>query len=121
MQKFVIQEHIQKNSRHWDLMLQQGDVLATWQIPLPPSQWPGKPVSCRKIFDHRLQYLTYEGPLTQNRGSVKIYAAGTCQIVDSLKNYWRINLQSDNIRGNMLLELVNEDQWQLCWQGESGE
>jgi len=121
MQNFVIQEHIQKNSCHWDLMLQQENALITWQIPLCPSQWHGKPVPCRKIFDHRLKYLTYEGPLSQNRGFVKIYAAGNYQILDSAKNYWRINLHSDNIRGNMTLEGVQDDQWQLCWQGESGE
>lgn len=34
------------------------------------------PLVAEKIADHRPHYLTYEGPLTENRGSVKRLARG---------------------------------------------
>lgn len=58
---------------HFDLMLEKDEVLWTWewmQLIIDES------LSIRRLFDHRLDYLTYEGPLSQNRGSVNQIAAG---------------------------------------------
>jgi hypothetical protein len=121
MQKFVIQEHTTENETHWDLMLQQGEALATWQVSIHPTEWPGKNIPCWKIFDHRLMYLEYEGPLGQNRGEVKIFTAGTYQIIKIEKNNWSIRLKSDIISGNLIIKLIQDDQWELHLQGDKDE
>lgn len=60
---------------HWDFMLEHGDVLRTWAI----EQWPDAVESQPAILlpDHRAAYLTYEGPVSGNRGEVARWDEGT--------------------------------------------
>jgi hypothetical protein len=68
MPRFVLLEH-EWNGLHWDLMLEVGDVLRTWAIDRPLE--PGIDLPARDLADHRLVYLTYEGEISGNRGSVR--------------------------------------------------
>ena len=43
-------------------MLEAGDTLWTWALPAEPV--PGTELLGERITDHRLAYLTYEGPLS---------------------------------------------------------
>jgi hypothetical protein len=74
MPRFVILEH-DHPERHWDLMLEAGDVLRTWRLHAPPA--PEQAVAATPSFDHRLVYLDYEGPISGGRGSVQRWDAGT--------------------------------------------
>lgn len=77
MPRFVILAH-DHPQLHWDLMLEQGDALRTWRLlqrPTLPAEIP-----CEAIADHRLEYLTYEGPVSRNRGTVQQEFAGTYQM-----------------------------------------
>jgi DNA polymerase Ligase (LigD) len=59
---------------HWDLMLQDGDSLRTWALPREPAD--GVSMSAEALAEHRLAYLEYDGPLTQNRGTVARFDGG---------------------------------------------
>jgi hypothetical protein len=74
MPRFVVLEH-DYPERHWDFMLEAGDVLRTWRLAAPPQ--PGTPVVAEASFDHRLLYLDYEGPVSGNRGRVTPWDRGT--------------------------------------------
>ena len=65
--KFVILEH-DYPFRHWDLRMQDGDVLKSWRLlePLAAGHW----ISAEQIPDHRSHYLEYEGPISGDRGTV---------------------------------------------------
>ena len=117
--RFVVQEHRKNQDVHWDLMLEEGEHLATWQTPAPPEQWGDIPLTCQKIFDHRLKYLAYEGSLSDNRGEVRIVAAGTYQPMQITDAQWHVRLESDSISGNLGLHKIREDQWQLTFQGDT--
>lgn len=67
--------------RHWDLLLEVPgqERLATWRLTADPCQ--GMPVPAERIGDHRRHYLTYEGPLSDDRGVVRRIDAGSAQIV----------------------------------------
>jgi len=121
MPEFVIQQHQQQLQQrlHWDLMLRKGSVLATWQISEPPENWPKKTITCTRIFDHRLKYLTYQGPLSDNRGDVKIAATGQYQPRQITENLWQLTLTGDNINGELTLQLMNQNQWQMTFSGET--
>ena len=58
--RYVILEH-DHPARHWDFMLESGDVLRTWRLAAPPR--PGGAVAAEPSFDHRRAYLDYEGPV----------------------------------------------------------
>src|SRR5215472_14006343 len=73
MPRFVILEH-DHPELHWDLMLEAGAVLRTWRLATPPQ--PAQVVQAAASFDHRLDYLDYEGPISGGRGSVRRWDAG---------------------------------------------
>jgi hypothetical protein len=79
MPRYVILEH-DWPIRHWDFMLEVGDVLQTWRLPTAPA--PNAEISAEKIFDHRLMYLDYEGPISGNRGSVTRWDGGSFEVVE---------------------------------------
>jgi len=63
---------------HWDLMLDTEAALRTWAL----AQFPvwNAPVAAKQLPDHRRAYLTYEGPVSGNRGSVTRVLAGTYEL-----------------------------------------
>ena len=101
--RYVVQEHDAPQGVHWDLMLEQGDHLATWQVPVAPEQWGDAAILCPKIFDHRLRYLEYEGPLTQDRGAVRIVARGGFRYVEQRDDFYRLQMTGD-LTGELQLE-----------------
>src|SRR5581483_7197270 len=74
MPRYVILEH-DHPERHWDFMLEAGEILRTWRLSSPPA--PGQTVVAEASFDHRRHYLDYEGPVSGGRGRVTRWDAGT--------------------------------------------
>lgn len=74
MSRFVVLWHAlpadNGRSSHFDLMLEDSvsGNLQTWAI----ERFPGRlgPVACLWLAPHRLAYLSYEGPVSDNRGHV---------------------------------------------------
>jgi DNA polymerase Ligase (LigD) len=84
MPRFVILRHENPSATppvHWDFMLESGSVLQTWALESEPAA--GHEIVANQLADHRLVYLDYEGPITQNRGSVTQWDAGQYTIVGS--------------------------------------
>jgi hypothetical protein len=77
MPRFVVLRHEGAPGRelHWDLMLEEGDVLRAWALANEPG--PGA-TSCRaeRLPDHRPLYLNYEGEVSGGRGTVTRMDAG---------------------------------------------
>ncbi len=71
--------HAQRSS-HWDLLLEAGPVLAAWELPCPllASRETSGPITgpARRLPDHRVLYLDYQGPIAGDRGHVTRVAAG---------------------------------------------
>ena len=76
--RFVVLHH-DWPSPHHDLMIEDGDACRTWRLlgPLDAASIPIEPLT-----PHRLAYLTYEGPVSNDRGEVRRIDAGTC-IIDA--------------------------------------
>ncbi|MEZ6131968.1 MAG: DNA polymerase ligase N-terminal domain-containing protein [Planctomycetaceae bacterium] len=71
--RFVILEH-DHPFLHWDLLLEHGPVLHAWRIlqPVTCEQW----LTAERLEDHRLLYLDYEGPVSNDRGHVRRLTGG---------------------------------------------
>ena len=111
MPEFVLLEHSQANQTHWDLMFAPAHApkggeskLITFRIPIDPHIWADKPVSCEKIADHRSIYLTYEGPISGNRGEVRRVDQGTYDPIEITDQKWLISIQGSTLTGRILLE-----------------
>ncbi len=73
MPRFVILEHNWPTT-HWDFLLEAGEVLRAWRLAEEPAI--GRSIAADRNFDHRTRYLEYEGPLSENRGTVRRWEAG---------------------------------------------
>ena len=72
--QFVILKH-DHPYLHWDFLLERDGVLESWRLLREPVM--GEWLAAEPIEDHRLAYLTYEGPVSQGRGCVTRVVFGT--------------------------------------------
>ena len=108
--QFVIQQHQTPKGIHWDLMLQADQALLTWRLSVPPKQISNEEASAQKIADHPLRFLTYEGPVQNQTGSVKIADTGTCTIEET-QNALQIALNGQILHGNFILKEIRKQDW----------
>lgn len=115
--RFVVHHHTGQGPDHWDLMLEDGDVLATWRLERPPSNANDEPIVAVRIFDHPMRFLTYQGLLTEGRGQVARFDVGTYQSLDRTPNAWTFELAGARLQGTFILERVDvpSDQPE-CWE-----
>jgi hypothetical protein len=98
--QFVVLHHqFATNSNrksHWDLLLEQPNPenteLLTFEVSEPPQNWE-KTTSAKQLPDHRPLYLTFEGPISGNRGTVSQVLNGAVQWVTFSKELLVLNLQ----------------------------
>ena len=105
MHPFVIQQHsTRKGGVHYDLMLDLGDGgrLATWRLPQLPAG-EGTDMAAHKLADHRRAYLTYEGPVSGDRGEVQIVAAGMYETECREGDRWILRLVGEVVSGRIEL------------------
>jgi hypothetical protein len=81
MPRFAILRHempaTSSRATHWDLLLERGETLETWALSQEPvvGAWPIE-IEVEALPDHRLDYLTYEGPVSGHRGTVSRWDEG---------------------------------------------
>ncbi len=109
MPRYVILEH-DHPVRHWDFMLESGDVLRTWRLEAPPR--PGGAVAAEPSFDHRCAYLDYEGPVSGGRGTVTRWDAGTFSWEEGDKEI-AVLLNGMRLRGRAQVEADGAGGWRL--------
>jgi hypothetical protein len=113
--RFVILEH-DHPQLHWDFMLETGEVLRTWRLAAPPVAEGA--VAAEPIFDHRLAYLDYEGPISGGRGTVKRWDRGTfsCQVEEADRMV--LQLEGTRLRGRVVLARNENGTWSLTVEAE---
>ena len=74
--RYVVLRHEGVDEPHFDVMFETaaGSALRTFRSP----EWPiAGPTRVTPLPDHRPAYLTFEGPLSRDRGFVRRIATGT--------------------------------------------
>jgi hypothetical protein len=104
-------------------MLEKGGVLRTWALAEEPQ--PGKPISAELLPDHRLDYLDYEGPVSQDRGSVRRWDAGEYAALAESPARLEIEFRGERLRGTAVLETgpngTEAPRWTFCVEaGDAG-
>ncbi len=80
---------------HFDWMFENGESLLTWATDSLPSRTSASTVPANKLPDHRAVYLTYEGPLSDNRGDVSQVEKGYCKAICIQADHCKFELTGD--------------------------
>ena len=99
--RFVVLYHRLPDSderkSHWDLLMESpapgADQLIAFAVSAPPEEWKGTRAADR-LPDHRSIYLTYEGPISGNRGDVHRLMAGIVRWIHFSPTEMQIELRS---------------------------
>ena len=113
---FVIHAHSGQGPVHYDLMLQAGDALATWRLACPAAELPlDSPTGVRRIQDHRLAYLDYQGPISNGRGCVTMVDRGFYEPISICEDCWQVRLASLQTQGRFELRRLGpgSDDWTI--------
>ncbi len=107
---FVIHLHTGRGPDHYDLMLARGETLATWRLAQSPDALAeGAETPARKLPDHRVVYLTYEGPISRGRGEIKRVDRGTYEMLDRAPARWEVRLDGRTVTGRFELTAAQPD------------
>ncbi len=110
MPRYVILEH-DYPQRHWDLLLESGEVLRAWKLAAPPQ--PGQVVRAEPSFDHRRIYLDYEGPISGGRGRVIRWDAGSFTWEADESDRVIVRLEGESCCGLAVLRVDPDRGWSL--------
>ena len=114
---------------HWDFMLEHEGVLWTWALEQLPESWlvelnlpheaASDEVPARRLADHRLTYLDFEGAVSGDRGNVIRVARGVYSITTSNTDLVETTLDG-NLHGLVTLTRRTEliDEWKVRVEGE---
>jgi len=115
---FVTQHHRCDEGDHYDWMLEAGDSLITFRLPVPLDDMPvGRAVSIRRLSDHRRRYLTYEGPISGGRGEVRIDDRGTYETAGDPTEAAVVHLAGERVSGGFSLQRIAGDEYRLTPTG----
>ena len=95
--RYAILHHTGIAEPHYDILIELSPgsaSLRTWRA----TSWPiDQPTDLVPLPDHRNLYLTYEGPISQNRGHVTRVAGGQCLVTMSDDSQWLVRLPDDSV------------------------
>jgi hypothetical protein len=120
----VVLAHWRASDLHYDwLLAPPGDpeaLLWTARVWRPPRDW-----SCAGAWGlevaapHRRRYLTYQGPLSRGRGSVRRVARGHFAPLLWGASRMELRLWLNGATGWVVLWRVAPDRWMAAWCGRS--
>lgn len=113
---YVILKHTTPKDTHWDFMLETGDHLSTWRIPIHPNKLKTTPAKAEKIFDHPIKFLSYQGPVNKGTGNVTTADKGTYKIISQTPKKLQIKIKARIINGTYTLAKVINNTWQIAPQ-----
>jgi hypothetical protein len=106
MPRFALARHDSPRGLHWDFFLEQDEQLRTWALDEPPQH--GQEVPCTALGDHRLAYLDYEGPVSDDRGIVFRWDAGDYVTIEQTPTAWIVETRGQWLRGRVTLRVTDD-------------
>lgn len=106
--KYVIHHHTghPTEKAHFDFMIEENETLLTWRLSENAMKnfLAGIKVFAQRIADHRKKYLTYEGPITCDRGMVKIVDKGECTALHIDENVQQYAIKGLILHGSLSIQ-----------------
>ena len=117
--RFVLLRHEVPDSfdrtSHWDFLLERDETCWTWALDrLPAGLDADSPLATApalRLPDHRKHYLEYEGPISNDRGTVHQVLAGECHWLEVSDDQLVVQLLFDDQQCRLTLSVVHHDRW----------
>ena len=93
LRRFVILKH-DHPYMHWDLLLEEEESARAWRLLRKPCLC--EPIAAEPLPPHRLLYLDYEGPLSNDRGRVEQFCTGSYMLDDAGHTRMRVQLLANS-------------------------
>jgi len=115
--RFVVHEH-HATHLHWDLRLEMDNVLKSWAVPKEPPLEAGVKRLAIQVEDHDLDYIDFEGEITEGygKGTVKIWDKGECDLKLKEKDKIEVIFHGKKLKGSYALvkfKKAGEKDWLL--------
>jgi hypothetical protein len=121
MPQFVILRHVMPEGSvrpsHFDLMLEDAGALLTWSLEDLPTLETPRPAL--ELPPHRLSYLSYEGPVSNNRGDVSKVAKGSIEWLKRNPDRLELAIDDGQWKGQLILERIDREQWTVVLQEDA--
>ncbi|MEQ9095059.1 MAG: hypothetical protein RIE32_02215 [Phycisphaerales bacterium] len=90
----LLRHDLPDGTHHYDWMLATDEAgpLLTFRLDRDISQ-DNEPFEGLRLPHHRRHYLTYEGPISGNRGSVRRVHSGWCRVLEANESDLQVRLQ----------------------------
>jgi hypothetical protein len=119
MLRFVVLIH-DYPELHWDFMLEKEAILRTWRLSRSPAE--AGPIDAESLADHRLAYLDYEGPVSDNRGSVRRFDRGKYTVVEESPHRIEVQLEGAVLKGRAAIERRNSiEPWAFHFERDEAQ
>lgn len=111
--RFAVLHHDHPFS-HWDLLLETPGGCWTWRVLDDPAT--SRTSRAERIADHRPFYLTYSGPVSENRGVVTLWDSGEFVWLTATLDHIVGLVTGNRWRGRITLSADSAGLWQLHFQ-----
>ena len=120
---------------HWDVMFEAAGALRTWALVELPNEWVASlggdgcraaanhdqtRIECEELGLHRLDYLSFEGALSDDRGYVRRIEAGQFRVLAESPDMWELQLAGTRLSGRLRLSRSHGDSryWRVDWSSD---
>lgn len=88
--------------------------LVTFKLPYSLQKIsPDHPITARRLADHRPAYLSYEGPVSGDRGTVRRIARGHLTRCQRFENQWHLTIAWETQTQHLVLTSREPGHWQI--------
>ena len=102
---------------HLDFMLEANDELLTWRWGEIPQDNQVFVVS--RLTNHRIEYLTLEGKLSGNRGTITRIDHGTFEPpIENSQQQFSILIRTIKLQGELVAHALTDEQWEFRFSQE---
>jgi DNA ligase D-like protein (predicted 3'-phosphoesterase) len=120
--RFVVQQH-DATTLHFDLRVQDGDVLRSWAVPKGPSLDPTVHRLAMQVEDHTLESGDFEGVhvgQARGTGAVIIWDEGDVEILRNEPDHLSFRLRGRKLAGRFGLTRTDGRRWLLVKANDDG-
>lgn len=114
----LLRHELADGTGHFDLMFQRPpgrpEGLVTFRVQVRVDDPSGFEFGAERLGDHRPDYLTFQGPVSGGRGTVRRVAAGACRVLDEEADVFRVVVDFGSGRRTMLGTLGAGGAWSFC-------